>query len=366
MARRIRPSDLVIHFLNVGFGDNIMIEFPADNNGYRRYGLVDCKESRKTLAYLGDLMPKNTTGERARLAFVCATHPHYDHIKGISAVLKSKYRPHEFWDSGFRHNSQTYSRILQNVVDKNIRMVRVSSGMEWYFGRVRITALSPSVALRNRYATYGVDINNASIVLRIEHYKENVISMQSREYKGDISHEIEREAGRSVVILAGDAEFDSWACISQEYPKVERTSAHKPLVRKMVNYLSGAVVKVAHHGSMHSTPLDVYEKMHPKFAVISTVQRQSAKASKHSPIGEIRRDLFPHQSTAMALEECDARVITTDGSYEGQVLDDGATKKDAENDHPGTIVVVVPPGGKIKWKKLRDSAGNSATPPRSV
>jgi len=364
MARQIKPSDLVIHFLNVGFGDNILIEFPADNEGNRRYGLVDCRKGEKTLAYLDKLMP-NGAADRARLAFICATHPHSDHISGILAVMNSKYYPHEFWDSGFRHNSQTYCKILEEIVKKNIRMIRVSSGMEWYFGRVRITALSPSVALRNRYATYGVDMNNASIVLRIEHYKEDVISMQSKEYIGNVSYEAERKAGRSVVILGGDAEFDSWAYISQEYPKVERTSKHKPLVRKMVNYLSGAVVKVAHHGSMHSTPLDVYEKMHPNLAIISTEQLQSARRSEHVAIAEMRRDLFPHQSATIALEECDTRVITTDGSYEGQILDDG-TKKDAKHEHPGSVVVVIPPGGNIRWKKLRDSVDTVADPPLSI
>jgi beta-lactamase superfamily II metal-dependent hydrolase len=366
MERPIAPNDLVIHFLNVGFGDNIVIQFPADNNGNRKYGLVDCKNGKKTLDYLGKLMP-GVTAERARLAFICATHPHYDHISGVPKVINSRYYPHEFWDSGFRHNSQTYSQILEAVIAKNIRMVRVSSGMEWYFYQVRITALSPSITLRNRYATYGVDMNNASIVLRIEHNRENVITMQSREYKGDKSVEAERRAGRSVVILTGDAEFDSWSHICQEFPMVERTSTHKPLVKKMVNYLSSYVVKVAHHGSMHSTPLDVYEKMSPQIAIISTEQEQSSKRLKHSTIAKIERELFPHRSAVIALEESDMKVLTTDGSYEGQTLDDGSGgKKDAKNMLPGTIVVAVPPRGKIRCKKLKDSADAMADPPSSI
>lgn len=364
MVRPIEPDDLVIHFLNVGFGDNIVIQFPKDDNGNRKYGLVDCKNGTKTLDYLGELM-RNDNEQPTRLAFICATHPHYDHISGISKVMNSQYCPHEFWDSGFRHNSQTYSHILEDVIAKNIRMVRVSSGMEWYFHQVRITALSPSITLRNRYATYGIDMNNASIVLRIEHNRENVITMQSKEYEGDKSAEAEREAGRSVVILTGDAEFDSWSHICQEFPMVERTSTNKPLVKKMVNYLSSAVVKVAHHGSMHSTPLDVYEKMGPHTAIISTKQEQSSKQLNHSTINEIERELFPHQSAAIALEECDARVLTTDGSYERQTLADGS-KKDAMNMNPGSIVVVVPPGDKIQCKKLNDSADVMATPPSSI
>lgn len=364
MAKSIGPDDLVIHFLNVGFGDNIVIQMPQEAGGARKYGLVDCKNAAKTLDYL-DKLTGNDNASADRLAFVCATHPHYDHISGISRIMNSPYCPYEFWDSGFRHNSQTYSTILEDVIAKGIRMVRVSSGMEWYFHNVRITALSPSITLRNRYATYGVDMNNASIVLRIEHNKDNVISMKSNEYRGNRSIEEERKAGRAVVILAGDAEFDSWSHICQEFPMVERNSAHDPLVKKMVNYLSGYVVKVAHHGSMHSTPLDVYEKIGPNIAVISTEQKTSSKRLHHGTLDEIERELFPHRSAVIALEECDARVLTTDGSYESQLWD-GSNVKDADNDHAGTIVAVIPPGGPGRCKKLNDAADDPATPPDEV
>lgn len=217
-------------------------------------------------------------------------------------------------------------------------MVRVSSGMEWYFGRVRITALSPAVRLRNRYATYGVDMNNASVVLRIEHTKENAVLMRSQEYKGNKSKEASRNAGKSVVILAGDAEYDSWSYITQEYPMIERTSAHDPAVSKMINLLKCSVIKVAHHGSMHSSPLDVYEKLKPKYAVVSCLQEESKKKSTGGRV--ITRNLFPHRSAEIALEEIGAQIKTTDGSYEKNNSLTGA--------HPGTLQIVVPPG-KTPW-----------------
>jgi beta-lactamase superfamily II metal-dependent hydrolase len=365
MVKPIAADELVLHFLNVGFGDNIVVELPADDRGRRRYGLVDCRDGAKTLDYLGKLMA-NAGMEPSRLAFVCATHPHNDHVSGIPAIIASQYYPEELWESGFRHKSQTYIRILQGVIDKKIKMVRVSSGMEWYFPQVLVTVLSPSVTLRNRFATYGVDMNNGSVVLRIENNTENVITRKSREYLGNKSEEAEREAGRSVAILAGDAEFDSWSHVCQEFPMVERTSTHDPQVKKMVNYLSAAVIKVAHHGSMHSTPLDVYEKIGPRLAVISTKQEESSKALKHSSLSKIKRGLFPHQSAALALEECDAEVLTTDGSYEEQLRADG-TQKNPDNAHEGTIVVVIPPGGGIRYKKLDDSASQKhVEPPKEV
>jgi beta-lactamase superfamily II metal-dependent hydrolase len=343
----IDPEDLVFHFLNVGFGDAILVEFPADKKGERSYGLVDCYNSTKTRRYLKKLL-KIRPGN-PKLEFICATHPHVDHIKGINPILKDeKYRPKEFWDSGFRHKSGEYIKILQSLLLNGIKTIRVSSGMEWYFGKVQVTALAPSILLRNRSATYGVDMNNGSIVLRFEHHSEDVTLIKSREYTGTSSLEAERDAGSSVVILAGDAEYDSWSHITEEFPRLERvTEEHVPLVKSIVNYLACSVVKVAHHGSMHSTPLDVYEKMMPEKAVISTKQKIS---SKQADGFALTRGLYPHPLAVTALEECGARIRTTDGSYESQ--------KDSSPQKPGSIIVVVPPGGEPRWEKLSDTTSH--------
>jgi len=361
MAKDISSKDLVIHVLNVGFGDNILIEFPADKAGKRSYGIVDCYSSRKTKGYLNKLMPDPS--KRSRLAFACATHPHSDHIMGIKSILEdTTYQPMEFWDSGFRHKSDTYRKILNTLNTEKIRMIRVSSGMEQYFGKVRLTVLAPSVVLRNKYDTYGIDMNNSSVVLRLEHHGTELMEMRSQEYVGDMSLEAVRTAGKSVVILAGDAEFDSWAQVSHEYPRVERSSTHKPLVKKMVNNLACSVVKVAHHGSMHSSPLDIYEIMSPKLAIVSTKQKQSTKKQYG---GSLTRDMFPHQSATIALEECDARILTTDGSYESKKEEDGS-QKDPEMAHEGSIVIVMPPEGTPRWKKLSDKKKDVPVPPKKI
>ena len=349
--KKINPEDLLIHVLNVGFGDNIIIEFPVDNEGKRSFGLVDCFKHKKTEKYLDALVEK--AEDRKALKFICATHPHYDHICGIPKMMKhKKYCPEEFWDSGFRHSLVKYKELLEIVSEKNIKMLRVSSGMEWYFGKVKITALSPAVQLRNRYATYGIDMNNASIVLRIEHNDKDSVITRSLEYKGNKSMEALRNAGKSVVILTGDAEYDSWSYITQEYPLIHRASSHKPLVSKMINLLACSVIKVAHHGSMHSSPLDVYEKLNPKVAVISCKQEESTKKIGNR---KLKRKLFPHRSAEIALEEVGAKIITTDGSYE--------TETDSADSHPGSIVIVIPPGKKPWTIKLKDDANSIPVPP---
>jgi hypothetical protein len=165
-----------------------------------------------------------------------------------------------------------------------------------------------------------------------------------------------------VVILAGDAEFDSWSHISQEFPKLERQPGHDPHVKRMVNYLACGVIKVAHHGSMHSSPLDVYEKMAPELAIISSEQKLGKKTTAQ---GKLERYLFPHDSTIVALNESGTRIVTTDGSYERQTLPDGSMR-DPNLKDPGTIVVVIPPGGRHRMLKLNDAKGDVPDPPLRV
>lgn len=358
MSTKIKTEDLVFHFLNVGFGDTAVIELTPNTSGERLLGIVDCRDGDKTRNYVKQLKQIraddgiNIDG----VAFICATHPHFDHISGINTLLKDpETRPKEFWDSGFRHNSTTYQKILQTIYTEKIDMRRISSGMEWYFGKLRITAMAPSVPLRNRYSTYGVDMNNASIVLRFEHREKDAVTIESLRYQGGYDPEIERDASKAVVILGGDAEFDSWSYVSQEYPYIERTSTHEPLVKKMINLLNCWAIKVAHHGSMHSTPLDVYERMSPSLAIISTKQEKSTKSL---PWKELKRNLFPHQIATSALEESKTRILTTDGSYE--------KAEELDYNREGTIVLVVPPGKKPRYMKLNDKADENANPPRSV
>lgn len=342
----ITDEDLVIHVLNVGFGDTTIIEFPAEPDiddeecMVRSYGLVDCRNAGKTRDYLLALAERRPS--TTQLKFLCATHPHADHISGIRAmILDECFTPREFWDSGCHHASQSYRGVLMALKERNVPLARVSSGMEQSYGSVQVTALAPSVTLRNPSGGYEVDINNASIVLRLENRGSDDPAIQpTHDLSRDLSRadaEQIREAGKSTMILGGDAELESWAQITKEFAPVHR----------MINLLACRALKVAHHGSMHSSALDIYQRMCPALAIVSTKQERKAKQTL-SPA----RKPCPHPATQLALEELGAKLVTTDGGADKQPT--RRPRPEPENTREGSVVVVIPPGGVARWRKLGD------------
>jgi len=161
--------------LNVGDGDSIVVLFPSahsekkDGDGQRKNigAVVDCNNADKTI----DALQKLKIDE---LAFVCATHPHADHTIGLKKViewcLQNGVKIHQFWDSGFRHVSKIHFDLIKLLSEHpEIKFVRPTSGYETIINMVRVQVLSPSIMLKNRYDTFGTNINNASIVIKLEY-----------------------------------------------------------------------------------------------------------------------------------------------------------------------------------------------------
>jgi beta-lactamase superfamily II metal-dependent hydrolase len=77
---------LNVHILNVGHGDSIILEYETD--GRRAYGLIDSNVR-------GEGEPRALTKLRylgvSELSFVCLTHPHRDHYRGLYQIL-NEYR----------------------------------------------------------------------------------------------------------------------------------------------------------------------------------------------------------------------------------------------------------------------------------
>jgi glyoxylase-like metal-dependent hydrolase (beta-lactamase superfamily II) len=100
---------LGVHVINAGVGESIVIECPDG-----QWGVIDCyarsttdPDTNPTVRFLR---------ERAvnRLEFVCLTHPHADHYRGLRQLLEL-FTVRQFWRFGAF--SQADLRLLQKYYE---------------------------------------------------------------------------------------------------------------------------------------------------------------------------------------------------------------------------------------------------------
>jgi competence protein ComEC len=282
----ISNNYLRIHFVNVDHGDAIILELPDYQDFSRRdvnfahYAVVDTGRHGNTKNRLSRYLRTLAKVRNMEycIDFVCITHPHDDHYGGLDSLLyEFDGEIRQFWDCGFRTTAANYNKALEKIAgDDRILFLRPAAGMEFEFGKVRIFTLGPSLDLRNRFDTYGVNRNNASIVLKIQF-------------------------GNSVAILSGDAQFDSWGKIAEEFPRSSKTTYFTDASVSRSegdNQLECQLLKVSHHGSRHGTNLEYLEKLRPTHFMITCADTNWYAKNKSG-----WTSAWPHDLTALAIKE---------------------------------------------------------------
>lgn len=204
-------GDLVVHFLDVGQGDAVLLQLPDS-----RTILVDAGPNgagRDVVSYLRKQGIK-------KIDYLIGTHPHADHIGGLDDVIRSfeigkVYLPRK------SHTTKTFEEVLLALRDKGLKVNEAKAG---------ITLLDEDGLAVSFVAPCGTgyeSLNNYSAVLRVVH--------------GDVA-----------ILLTGDAEKES----EQE---MLASGAE----------LKADLLKVGHHGSHTSTSAHFLRAVNPKFAVIS-------------------------------------------------------------------------------------------------
>ncbi len=205
-------DDLYVHFIDVGQGDCVYITANGQNM------LIDCgeaSESDKVISYL------NKQGV-SRLDYVVATHPHSDHMGGMSEIILN-YEIGEvimpYLDDSDIPATRYFEKFLDACSAKGLYITDAQAGRKITIGEASAEIIAP---LGSGYA----NLNNYSIGIILRH-------------------------GNNDFLFTGDAE----------------TLAEEEMIRSgKLEHVK--VYKAGHHGSSTSSSEDFMRIISPDYAVI--------------------------------------------------------------------------------------------------
>lgn len=247
----VTSSDLTdtlkVHFIDVGQGDSILIDLDSEevliDGGGKSPGVTD-------------YIRKYIDGP---LEVMVATHPHADHIGGLTGVLKD-FQVEEIWLNGDTSTSKTYQDFMAAVNAEGAEVDQAKIGGTISTERLNFSILNPPDTLFS-------DVNNNSIVLRLDY-------------------------GDTVFLFPGDAEKEAEASM---------LSAGENLWAQ--------ILKAGHHGSKTASSIEFLRKVKPDIAIISC--------------GTGNRYGHPHDITLNNLSSLGITIYRTDESGNIIVESDG-------------------------------------------
>ena len=267
-------TDMRIHFIDVGQGDSTFLEL---GNGQTM--LIDAgnpENGSQIVSYIKGFGYSD-------IDYVVATHPHSDHIGGMSTVLQS-FAIGDMYMSGQAHTSQTFENLVDTIAQEGITLHKAKAGVNVLDDdKIKIDILAP---FNDEYS----NLNNCSAVVRIKY-------------------------GNTVAIFTGDAEQQIEAQI-------------------LNSGIDADILKVGHHGSDTASTSSFVSVVTPKTAVIS--------CGKYNSYGHPHDETLARLDNAGAdiyrTDEVGTVIVTADS--EKNISVDKKASEIKENAPP--IVVVTP------------------------
>ena len=226
---------LRIYFIDVGQADAILI------NSNNEYMLIDAGNNNDGKLLVEYFKTLNIN----KFKYVVGTHPHEDHIGGLDDIINNFDIENVLLPDAIT-TTKTFTDVLDAIENKKLKITIPKIGENLKLGKSELEVLYTG--------TDTSDLNNTSIVLRLDYYTNSIL-------------------------LTGDATS-----------KVEKT-----LLNKNINV---DVLKLGHHGSRYSTNIDFLNKVSPKYAIIS--------------VGTNNKYNHPHEVTLNKLKSKNISIYRTD------------------------------------------------------
>ncbi len=253
--KQTKPADgsLSVHYIDVGQGDAIYISC-GDKNMLIDSGEVS--EGDTVCAYLREQGVE-------KLDYVIGTHPHSDHMGGMSAVVQEFdigefIMPH-LADEDFP-TTKYFERFLDAAEEKDLNITEAKLGMRVPFGDAQWEIIAP---VEENYS----NTNNYSVGVILRYGERSFI------FTGDAEKEAEREILENCPLRHID------------------------------------VYKAGHHGSDTSGSEEFLEAISPDYAVISCGEGNSYGHPDDVTIEKLKK----YTDKIYRTDLCGTVVITTDG-----------------------------------------------------
>lgn len=227
-AVRINPNNLIIHFVDVGQGDCILI---SKNNEHVLIDAGNNEDGPLLVEYFKELGIK-------KFKYIIGTHAHEDHIGGIDNIINNFELGHYYMPDVIT-TTKTFEDVLDALLIKEKAFETPNIGDKFKLSDTEFEVLY----LGNDKS----DLNNTSIVLKLTYKNTSYLFM------GDATSTVER------ILINEGKDLDS------------------------------DVLKVGHHGSQYSSTAAFLKKVTPSYAVIQVGQDNEYDHPKQITLNKLEK-----------------------------------------------------------------------------